>query len=184
MTEMEKLRAGLAYNYVDPELNAQKHRAIRLCEELNAVSDADGEAKEEVIRRLFGSAGEKPRVLSDFHCDAGENIHVGDRFLANYNVTILDRAEVHIGDNVLLAPGVLITTVNHAMNAAERRENICVAMPVVLGDDVWVGGNATILPGVHIGNNVIVAAGAVVNRDVPDNCLVAGVPARVIRTLD
>lgn len=184
MTEMEKLKAGLEYNFVDDALNRQKRRAVELCEKLNAVSDMDGKAKERVIRELFGSAGADPRVLSVFHCDAGTNIHVGDNFLANYNVTILDRAEVRIGNNVLLAPGTLITTVNHALTAKGRRENLCTARPVVIGDDVWIGGNVTILPGVTIGNNVIVAAGAVVNRDVPDNTLVAGVPARFVKRLE
>ena len=184
MTELEKLAAGLEYNFCDAALHEQKNRSVLLCEKLNALSAMDTEGREKLIRELFGAVGNNPRVYSVFACDSGKNISVGDNFLANYNVTILDRAKVHIGHNVLLAPGVLISTVNHALTAQGRRDCLCTALDIFIGDDVWIGGNATILPGVHIGNNVIVAAGAVVNRDVPDNCLVAGVPARVIRALE
>ena len=183
MTEQEKLEAGLEYNYLDPALNADKLRANRLCDALNALPTTAAAEREAAIAALFGAVGEGARVLPVFHCDNGKNIRAGKRLLLNYNVTILDRARVTIGDNVLVAPGVLITTVNHAMTARGRRENLCTARPITIGNDVWIGGICTILPGVTIGNNVIVAAGAVVTHDLPDNVLAAGVPARVIREL-
>lgn len=184
MTEQEKLEAGLEYNFMDPEMGAQKRRAMLLCRQLNETDEQDIPARETLVRKLFGAAGERPRVLPDFHCDNGKNIRVGDDFLANYNVTILDRATVTMGDGVLLAPGVLITTVNHAMTPEGRRAHLCTAKPIVIGDDVWIGGNCVILPGVTIGNNVIVAAGAVVSRDIPDDTLAAGIPARPVRRLE
>ena len=183
MTEREKLEAGLEYCYLDPELNEDKLRANALCEKLNALPTTAKEEREAVIAELFGAVGTGPRVLPTFHCDNGKNIRAGDKLLLNYNVTILDRAKVTIGDNVQIAPGVLITTVNHAMTAKGRRADLCTARPITIGVDVWIGGNVTILPGVTIGSNVIVAAGAVVSRDLPDNVLAAGVPARVIRQL-
>ena len=118
-----------------------------------------------------------------FNCDNGKNIHVGDNFFANYNVTILDTREVRIGNNVMIAPNSLITTVEHPLSPAKRRKNIGIASPVSIGDDVWIGANVTILSGVKIGNNVVIAAGAVVTKDVPDNSLVGGVPAKLIKTL-
>ena len=133
---------------------------------------------------LLGAAGARPRIMDNFHCDNGRNIRAGDNFLANFNVTILDRARVSFGDNVLLAPGVTITTVNHAMTAHGRRGQLCTARPIVIGNDVWVGANCVILPGVTIGDNVVIAAGAVVNRDVPDDTLAAGVPARPVKKLE
>ena len=184
MTELEKLQAGLEYNFVDPELNAHKLRANALCEKLNALPTTATAEREALIAELFGSVGAGPRVLPAFHCDDGKNIHAGDQLFINYNVTILDRAEVTIGDNAVIAPGVLITTVNHAMTAKRRRENYCTAKPIRIGNDVWLGGNCVILPGVTLGDNVIVAAGAVVTRDIPSNSLAAGVPARVIRSLE
>lgn len=184
MTELEKLDAGLEYDFWDAEVNARKLSAIKGCAKLNAINPTDEAARAKAIGELFGSVGENPTVLPVFNCDYGANIHVGKDFLANYNVTILDIAPVHIGDYVMIGPNTLITTVNHPLSPAGRRKHLGIAKRVVIGDDVWIGGNVTILPGVTIGSNVIVAAGAVVTKDVPDNCLVGGVPARVIRELD
>lgn len=184
MTELEKLDAGLPYDVNDPQVDARKIHAVQGCKALEAVDDADRAGKEAAIRALFGAAGRNPNVLTGFHCDNGLNIHVGDEFLANYNVTILDIAPVTMGNNVWLGPGVLIATVNHPLDPAGRRRHLGIAKPVTIGDDVWVGGNATICPGVTIGSNVVVAAGAVVTHDVPDNTLVGGVPARKIRDLE
>ena len=184
MTEREKLEAGLEYDFRDGELNRRKLRAAELCRRLNAAGFEDGAFREALIRELFGAVGRNPRVLPDFHCDDGKNIRVGDDFFANYNVTIIDRAPVIIGDGALLAPGVVIATVNHAFLPEARRKCLCTAKKVVIGDDVWLGANCTVLPGVTIGSNVIIAAGAVVNRDVPDNCVFGGVPARFIRPLE
>ena len=184
MTEMEKLRAGLDYDLRDEEIRAMKTRALLGCEKLDSISALDTAAREAAIRELFGSVGARPAVYSGFHCDCGGNITVGDDFLANYNVTILDRGPVTIGDHVMIAPGVLITTTGHPLSPRGRREHLGYMKPVTIGSDVWIGGNAVILPGVTIGNNVVVAAGAVVNRDVPDNSLVAGVPARIVKRLE
>ena len=109
---------------------------------------------------------------------------MGEDFLTNYNVTILDIAPVHIGDYCMIGPNTLITTVGHPLNPEGRREKKAYGRPVTIGNDVWIGGNCTILPGVTIGNNVVVAAGAVVTKDVPDNCVVAGVPARIIKRIE
>ena len=184
MTELEKLDAGLEYDFWDKEVDGRKLNAVIGCEKLNAISVLDSEARKTAIRELFGTVGENPTVLPVFNCDNGKNIHVGKNFLANYNVTILDIAPVHIGDYVMIAPNTLITTVNHPMNPSGRRKHLGIAKPVTIGNDVWIGANVTILPGVTIGNNVVVAAGAVVTKDVPDNVLVGGVPARVIKEIE
>lgn len=183
LTELQKLDKGLPYNVNDPEVNARKLHAIEGCAHLEAVDATDLPGKEKAIRALFGRVGSNPNVLPGFHCDNGLNIEVGDEFLANYNVTILDIAKVTMGDNVWIGPNVLIATVNHPLDPAERRKHLGIAKPVTIGNDVWIGGSATILPGVTIGNNVVVAAGAVVTKDVPDNTLVGGVPAKKIKTL-
>jgi len=184
MTELEKSLAGLEYDYLDPELSAQKLRAMDLCRQLNTMDIRDTEAREALVRTLFGAAGARPRVMQDFHCDNGKNISVGDDFLANYNVTILDRAKVTIGDGVLIAPGAVITTVNHALSPGKRRANICTALPIAIGSNVWIGANSTILPGVTIGDDAVIAAGAVVCGDVLPRTVVGGVPAKILRTLE
>lgn len=184
MTELEKLDAGLPYDFWDEEVDARKLGAVIGCEKLNAISVLDYEAREAAIRELFGEVGENPTVLPVFNCDNGKNIRVGKNFLANYNVTILDIAPVTIGDYVMIAPNTLITTVNHPLSPSGRRKHLGIAKPVTIGNDVWIGGNVTILPGVNIGNNAVIAAGAVVTKNVPDNTLVGGVPAKVIRKLE
>ena len=184
MTELEKLDAGLEYDFWDSEVDARKLHAVEICGKLNSIPVTDSESRERAIRELVGSAGRDPTLLPVFTCDNGKNIHVGDEFLANYNVTILDIAPVYIGDHVMIGPGTLITTVNHPLSPAKRRRHIGQAKPVKIGNDVWIGGNCTILPGVTIGNNVVVAAGAVVTKDVPDNRVVGGVPAKVIKEIE
>lgn len=183
MTELEKLDAGLEYDFWDKGVNARKLHAIEGCEKLNAIPVTEEVARETAIRELFGSVGSNPTVLPVFNCDNGRNIHVGKNFLANYNVTILDIAPVKIGDYVMIGPNTLITTVNHPLSPQKRRQHIGQAKQVTIGRDVWIGGNCTILPGVTIGNNVVIAAGAVVTKDVPSNCVVGGVPAKVIREI-
>ena len=183
MTELEKLKSGLEYDMTDPEVDALKLRAVKRCQKLNSIDVTDYGRVYEAIKELFGSVGENPVVLPVFNCDNGQNIHVGDNFLANYNVTILDIREVRIGDNVMIGPNTLITTVGHPLNPMGRRKHLGKATPVTIGNDVWIGGNVTILPGVNIGNNVVIAAGAVVTKDVPDNSLIGGIPAKVIKEL-
>lgn len=184
MSEVEKLDAGLEYNFYDKEVDARKLRAVQGCQKLESISVLDGPAREAAVRELFGSAGENPVVLPGFICDSGKNIHVGDQFLANYHVTILDIAPVYIGNYVMIAPNTLITTVNHPLRPSGRRAHLGIAKSVRIGNDVWIGANVTILPGVTIGNNVVVAAGAVVTKDVPDNVLVGGLPAKVIKEIE
>lgn len=184
MTELEKLEAGLPFDFTDPEVNARKLNAVKGCAALNSCDPVDEKTVTAILRGFFGSVGETPTVLPRFTCDCGKNIFVGDNFLANYNVTILDIAPVHIGDNTMIGPNTMISTINHPLDAAGRRKHLGIAKPVNIGNDVWIGGNVTIVPGVTIGNNVVIGAGAVVTKDIPDNSLAVGVPAKVIRKLE
>lgn len=185
MTEEERrLEAGLEYDYMDPGVDGRKLHAVECCAKLNATDHRDQAAMEKAIRELFGSVGKNPTILPGFTCDDGTKLHVGDFFLANYNVTILDIREVTMGDHVMIGPNTLISTVGHPLSPRGRRNHMAIAKPVTIGNDVWIGANVTILPGVTIGNNVVVAAGAVVTKDVPDNCVVGGVPARILRTIE
>ena len=183
MTEMEKLKAGMPYRYDDPELVEMKDTASTRCAALAAVDPLDAAGREAAARELLGQAGEELDIQPGFHCDNGKNICVGKRFTANYNVTILDGAPVTFGDYCMVGPGTLIATTGHPMEPEGRRDRLAMSKPITVGDDVWIGGNCVITGGVTIGNNVVVAAGAVVNKDVPDNCVVAGVPAKVIKQL-
>lgn len=167
----------------DKEVNGQKLAAIPGCKRLNSVDTSDKEALDEAIRNLFGKVGKEPFVAPIFNCDSGANIEVGDNFLANYNVTILDIAKVTIGNDVMIGSNTMISTVNHPITPKRRRDHLGIASPVIIGNDVWLVGNVTILPGVTIGNNVVVAVGAVVTKDIADNSLVVGVPAKLLKTI-
>lgn len=184
MTELEKKSLRLPFCFDDPEVDALKLHAVKGCQKLESIDVLDTKAKQAAIRELFGSVGENPNVLPGFICDNGSNIHAGKNIIINYNVTILDVDEVHLGDFCMIGPGVLIATVNHPMVPSGRRKHLSLIKPVYIGNDVWIGGKAVILPGVHIGNNCVIAAGAIVTHDVPDNTLVAGVPAKPIKTLE
>lgn len=183
MTELEKLDAGLPYHFLDADIAARKKAAVINCRKFNDADPLDYEEQLKILDVLLGSHGKNLNMQQGFHCDYGKNIHVGDDFMTNYNVTILDVAAVHIGNSCLIGPNTLIATVGHPLDKEGRRERIGICKPITIGDDVWIGGNATILPGVNIGNNVIVAAGAVVTKDIPDNCIVGGVPAKKIKNL-
>lgn len=180
-SELAKLDDGEWYYFIDEGVAKRKARAAKLCQEFNEIPATDPESQTNKIKEIFGSYGKNISVQSRFNCDNGKNIHVGDNFLSNYNLTILDIAPVNIGNNVMIGPNVDIYTVNHPMNAQGRREYLAKGFPVTIGNDVWIGGKSSIMPGVTIGNNVVIAAGAVVTKDVPDNVLVGGVPAKVIK---
>lgn len=184
MTELEKLEAGLEYCYDDKEVNARKEKAIIECQKYNAIDDLDYGKQYLQLKSMLGSVGDKVWIAKNFNCDNGKKIFIGNNFTGNYNLTILDIREVYIGDNVMIGPNALITTVGHPLSAKGRREHKAFAKPVHIGNDVWLGGNVTILPGVSIGNNVVVGAGAVVTKDIPDNSLAVGVPAKVIKKLE
>lgn len=182
-SELDKLEAGEWYCFLDPEVAARKARAAQLCAEFNAIPATDPDAQTAKIREIFGASGDQLSVQAPFNCDYGRNIRVGHDFLSNYNLTILDIAPVAIGDHVMIGPSVGIYTVNHPMTAEGRRKYLAKASPVTIGNDVWIGGGVTILPGITIGSNVVIAAGAVVSHDVPSNSVVGGVPARVLKEL-
>jgi len=153
-------------------------------EKYNAIDDTDYDAQYVQLKAMLGSVGEKVWIGKTFSCDNGKKIHIGNNFTGNFNFTILDIREVYIGDNVMIGPNTLITTVGHPLTPMGRRNHIGIAKPVHIGNDVWIGGNVTILPGVTIENNVVVAAGAVVTKDIPDNTLVCGAPAKKIKDIE
>jgi maltose O-acetyltransferase len=183
-TEKEKMLAGELYQAFGEELFNERQRAKRLCRRFNATTEEEMPERDAVLRELLGSCGVNAFVEPSFRCDYGYNIHVGDNFYSNYDLIILDVCEVRIGHNCFIAPRVSIFTAAHPLDAPTRIAGWEFGKPVTIGDNVWIGGHAVINPGVKIGNNVVIAAGAVVTKDVPDNVVVAGVPARVIRELE
>lgn len=174
---------GIEYDYSSPEITKNKIRALSICEKINGLYSVDYTLIPDLIVELFGSTGENPWVNPFFQCDDGKKIHVGKNFFANNNVTILDIGGVFIGDDCKIGPYSLLTTVNHPLDHDLRKKPVAYLKPIHIGDNVWIGGHCTILPGVTIGSNSVIAAGSVVNEDVPEGCIVGGVPAKVLRRI-
>jgi maltose O-acetyltransferase len=179
-TERQKMLAGELYDPFDPELIAAREHARSLCQALNATKESEQDERRRILEGLFGAGGDTVWMQPPFYCDYGSNIHLGTRVFFNFNCTVLDVCEVRIGDYTLFGPGVQILTPLHPLNADLRRTQEY-GKPIEIGTDVWVGGGALILAGVHIGSRTIIGAGSVVTRDVPEGVLAAGNPCRVIR---
>ena len=183
MNQKERMLAGLPYKaWLDglaEERLENKKRVFRF----NNMEPDKFEEKIALIKEIFGKTGENIFVEAPFHCDYGYNIEVGENFFANYNLTILDVGKVKIGANAQIAPNVSIYTAGHPVHPESRNTGYEYGIPITIGDNVWIGGSVTILPGVTIGSNVVIGAGSVVTKDLPDNVIAAGNPCRVIRTI-
>lgn len=191
MTEREKMLAGQLYDCGDPELLAQWHKAKDLIRDYNQTDSADARTKDRILGELLGGRGKNLWITTPFYADYGNNIYFGNNCEVNMNCTFLDDNRIVIGDNALIAPNVQIYTAFHPTSVAKRfgppREDgsftFCKTQtaPVIIGDNVWIGGGAILLPGVTIGSNTVIGAGSVVTKDIPSNVVALGNPCRVIR---
>lgn len=183
MDQRERMLAGLPYQAWKDGLSESRLSCKEKIYEFNNLPPREGERRHALLKSLLGSTGENVSIEAPFHCDYGWNIHVGENFFANYNLTILDVGRVTIGCNAQIAPNVSIYTAGHPIHPETRNTGYEYGIPVTIGDNVWIGGNTVILPGVTIGNNVVIGAGSVVTKDLPDNVLAAGNPCRILRTI-
>ncbi|MCH1624283.1 sugar O-acetyltransferase [Fredinandcohnia quinoae] len=183
-SEKEKMINGEMYNPGDPELVKGRENARRLMRVFNQTIETEYSKRTEILKELFGSTGNSIYMEPNISIDYGYNMHVGENFYANFNCVFLDACEIRIGKNCFIAPGVHIYTATHPLNAEERISGKEYGKPVTIGDNVWIGGSSVINPGVTIGNNVVVASGSVVTKNVPDNVVVGGNPARIIKEIE
>lgn len=179
--EWAKMLNGEIYDAVHPEFLHRLEVTRQKLWEFNRMNPSDANKLKTIFRSIVEDCGEKFHINQPFHCDYGCNIHIGNNFYANFNLTILDEAPVTIGDNAFIGPNVNIYTACHPIDPKERNTSIQWAETVTIGNNVWVGGNSTILPGVTIGDNCVIGAGSVVTKDVAPNTVVGGNPARVIK---
>lgn len=175
--------AGLPYKaWLDGLIEERTECRLKI-REYNQLRPDEHERRDELVRAIFGKAGENINIEAPFRCDYGTNIEVGKNFYANFNCTILDVGKVTIGDNVLLAPNVSIYTAGHPIHPDSRNSGYEYGIAITIGDNVWIGGNVIINPGVTIGSNVVIGAGSIVTKDIPDNVIAVGSPCRVIREI-
>ena len=184
MNEKAKMCAGELYRPSDKTLVQERCTARRLCREYNATTEDEPVAKETLLKQLLGTKPPSIYIEPHFQCDYGYNIHLGDNFYSNFNLVILDVCEVRIGKNCMIAPQVSICTATHPLDAATRNSGVELGKSIHIGDNVWIGAHAVINPGVTLGNNVVVAAGAVVTESFENNVVIAGVPAKTLRRLE
>lgn len=184
MTEKEKMSKQLLYdaNY-DLDLLKERIYAKEMCYDFNGLRPSEMDKQKEIIKKLFGSTKENLCIVAPFWCDYGYNIHIGENFFANHNVVILDCAKVTFGDNVFIAPNCVFSTAGHPLDVEQRNKGLEYAYPITVEDNVWIGASVTVLPNVKIGSGSVIAAGSVVNRDIPKGVIAAGNPCKVIRKI-
>jgi len=189
MSEKEKMLAGLHYNSRDPELLERYYEVRKLLAKLNNSSPIDSEQRNEVFTSFLGKMGDNVWIETPFFCDYGEHIYIDEGTFINVNAIFLDNNIINIGKNGLIGPGVQLLTASHPLSARERlitsNENLktsykTFSKPIQIGDNVWIGGNTVVLPGITIGNNVTIGAGSVVTKNIPDNMLAFGNPCKII----
>lgn len=179
----ERMLAGDLYIADDPESERRAKRGARIADEYHRAVLADAPSARGLLESLVGTLGEDAFVKPPLFVDYGENIHIGARTFANYNLVALDVAPITIGQDCQIGPNVQLLTPTHPIDPQPRRDKLEAAEPIVIGDNVWLGGGVIVCPGVTIGDNSVIGAGAVVTTDIPANVVAVGNPARVIRAI-
>ncbi len=184
MNEEEKMLAGEIYNAnYDEELIKERIEVKDKCFEYNNIKPSNIEGRTKLLKEILGKYKETFYIEQPFICDYGYNIKIGKNFYANHNLVILDGNKVEFGDNVFVAPNCAFYTAGHPLDYKERNKGLEYAKPIKVGNNVWIGGNVTVLPGVSIGDNVVIGAGSVVTKDIPSNVIAVGNPCRVIKEI-
>ncbi|WP_437092801.1 sugar O-acetyltransferase [Streptomyces sp. enrichment culture] len=182
-THLERMLAGDLYIADDPEIARRQQHAMRLAARYRTACLEDPDGARPILAELLASVGEGVVVRPPLYVDYGSNIAIGARTFVNYNLTALDVARITIGEDCQIGPNVQLLTPTHPVEPQPRRDKLEAALPITIGDNVWLGGGAIVCPGVTIGDNSVIGAGAVVTRDIPANVVAVGNPARPVRTL-
>lgn len=184
MSEKEKMLNGELYMPDNDEtLYNERIKCKTLCHKYNNLSPDKIEERKELIKQIIGKMQNKYWIEQPFYCDYGYNIELGENFYSNHNLVILDCAKVKIGNNVAIGPNCGIYTAEHPLDSETRNKGLEYAKPIAIGDNVWIGGGVSILSGVTIGDNAVIGAGSVVTKDVPENTVVVGNPAKIVKYL-
>ena len=183
MNQKERMLANLPYKAWLDGLSEERLENKRRIYEYNNLPPEEYERQTQLIKEILGKTGQFVHIEAPFHCDYGYNIEVGENFFANYNFVVLDIGKVRIGANAQIAPNVAIYTAGHPIHPEARNSGYEYGIDVILGDNVWIGGNACIMPGVHVGDNVVIGGGSVVTKDIPSNVIAVGNPCHIVREI-
>lgn len=183
MNHKERMLANLPYKAWLDGLKEERIENAKRIYEYNNLPPERWDERNDLIKKILGKTGENIDIQAPFHCDYGYNIEVGENFFANYNLVILDVGKVKIGNNAQLAPNVSIYTAGHPIHPDSRNSGYEYGIDITIGDNVWIGGNTCIMPGVKIGKNVVIGAGSVVTKDIPDDVIAFGNPCKVVRKI-
>ncbi|HEY0186966.1 MAG TPA: sugar O-acetyltransferase [Cellulomonas sp.] len=179
---LDRIRRGLVYTDTDAAFTDVDRRADAIFE-FNRTPPSQPARRDELLHAMLGSVGARTVLLPPFHAAYGANVHLGDDFFGNVNLTCVDDVDIRIGDGVMIAPTVTLTTTGHPVHPDRRVDLARFSEPIVIEDKVWIGSNVTVLPGVRIGYGSVIGAGSVVSRDVPPMVVAVGVPCRVLRAI-
>ena len=182
-TEREKMLEGMPYKASDKELSMARLQAKELIFDFNQLRPKEIKQRKNILKRLFENTGVHFYIEPPFRCDYGKNISIGENFFANYNLVILDCAKVSIGNNVLIGPNVSLFTAAHPIHPEMREGDLEFSFPITIADNVWIGGNTVLNPGVTIGENTVIGSGSVVTKSIPANVVAAGNPCKIIRAI-
>ena len=184
MDEKEKMLAGELYdaNY-NEDLIKERFLVKDKCYDYNQIRPSNYDERQKIMKEILGKTGKVFNIEQPFMCDYGYNIEIGENFYANHNLIILDCNKVKFGNNVFIAPNCSFYTAGHPLDAERRNKGLEYAKPIKVGNNVWIGGNVCVLPGVTIGDNVVIGAGSIVTKDIPSNVVAVGNPCRVIKQL-
>lgn len=184
MKQYERMLEGKIYDPFDPEIIKEQSGCMELLYEYNATRPGEPDKREELLKKMFGSIGEGCYIEPPLHANwAGKHVFMGNQVYANFNLTIVDDANIYIGDKVMFGPNVTIATANHPINPQLREKGMQYNKEVHIGNNVWIGAGAIIVPGITIGDNSVIGAGSVVTRDIPANVVAVGNPCRVMREI-
>ena len=184
MSWRDKINDGGVYFCTEDGYLDEQLACLEKLYEFNQTKPSEIYRRSEILRDFFGKAGENLYIEPPLHANWGRNTYWGDNCYANFNLTLIDDGEIHIGNHVMFAPNVVISTAGHPINPELRRKTAQFSAPIYIGDNVWVGANAVILPGLKIGENSVIGAGSVVTKDIPANVVAVGNPCRVMRPID
>lgn len=184
MTIREKMKNGMLYVDIGEGLDEERKKCKELLYDYNNTRPSEEVKRKELLKELLGDMGEEIWIEPPVHMAYGTNVHIGNHFYANFNLVIVDDIDVYIGEHVMIAPNVTITPTGHPVDPEIRKPGTQFSIPVRIGNDVWIGSNVVILPGVNIGDNSVIGAGSVVTHDIPENVVAVGNPCRVLRKIN